>query len=136
LPDGYAEAISNIFSDYVNDLSEDASLTDVSGTAFEGTRNNIADDLNRLMSGVGLPAHQFGFTIYEEPHHEQLGRLLRYTPGYGDFTADCSNTGQVLLTFTDVAKAIDSTDDRETLVAALRVIFGEVPDRRTGASAR
>jgi hypothetical protein len=127
LPDGYAEAICAIFGYFVNDLCEDDPPTELSGTAFVGTRTDIANDLNALMTGDGLPPHRFGYTIYEEPHHEALGRLLRYTPDYGDFEATCSNTGQVLLTFSDVARAIESTDDRESLVATLKVIFGEAP---------
>lgn len=73
LPEGYADAICTIFNEHTSDITEEPSLDDTSGVAFVGTRNDIADDLRLLMKGGTLPAHQFSFTVYEEPHHEELG---------------------------------------------------------------
>lgn len=136
LPEGYADAISTIFNEHTSDITDDPSLDDLSGVAFVGTRNDIADDLCLLMKGGTLPAHQFSFTVYEEPHHDALGTLLRYTPGAGDFEADCINTGQVLRSFADIGEAIASTTDRASLVAALEAMFGRTSSHRqtkTGA---
>ncbi|MFC7530201.1 hypothetical protein [Actinoplanes sp. GCM10030250] len=124
LPEGYADAICTIFNEHASDITDDSSLDDISGVAFVGTRNDIADELCALMKGGILPAHQFSFTVYEEPHHEALGTLLRYTPGVGDFEADCTNTGEVVRSFADIGEAIASTTDRATLIAALEARFG------------
>ncbi|GGN37889.1 hypothetical protein FHR83_005392 [Actinoplanes campanulatus] len=130
LPEGYADAISAIFDEYTTDITADPSLDDISGVAFVGTRNDIANALCLLMKGGTLPAHQFSFTVYEEPHHEELGTLLRYTPGVGDFEAACTNTGEVLRTFADIGEAIASTTDRTSLVAALEAMYGETEGHR------
>jgi hypothetical protein len=134
LPDGYADAICTIFNEHASDITEDPSLDDISGVAFVGTRNDIADALCVLMEGGTLPAYQFGFTVYEEPHHEELGRLLRYTPGVGDFEADCTNTGEILRSFTDIGEAIASTTDRASLIAALEAMFGGANSHRPSAA--
>jgi hypothetical protein len=134
LPEGYADAICTIFNEHASDIIEDPSLDDISGVAFVGTRNDIADDLCRLMQGGTLPAHQFSFTVYEEPHHEELGTLLRYTPGIGDFEAACTNTGEVLRSFADIDAAIAATTDRASLIAALEAMFGRADSHRTTAT--
>jgi hypothetical protein len=134
LPEGYAEAICTIFNEHASDITEDPSLDDISGVAFVGTRNDIADELCLLMEGGTLPAHQFSFTVYEEPHHEELGTLLRYTPGLGDFEAACTNTGEVLRSFADIDEAIAATTDRASLTAALEGLFGRTDSHRTTAT--
>ena len=134
LPDGYADAICSIFDEHANDITEDPSLDDISGVAFVGTRNDIADALCVLMESGTLPAFQFGFTVYEEPHHEELGRLLRYTPGIGDFEADCTNTGEVLRSFADISNVIASTTDRASLIAAVEALFGRADSHRGSAT--
>jgi hypothetical protein len=130
LPEGYADAIGAIFDEHASDVTDDPSLDDISGVAFVGTRNDIADDLCLLMKGGALPAHQFSFTVYEEPHHEALGTLLRYTPGAGDFEAACTNTGEVVRSFADIGEAIAATTDRASLIAALEAMYGETNSHR------
>lgn len=83
-----------------------------------GTADSLAAELREAAPGAS-------FVLWEDPAYEWLGSIQAYTPELGAFGAECTEGGEVVFTFAQVADVIAASPTARSAVRAqLRKAMG------------